>query len=155
MQRQGVYPPPPGASKIPGLEVAGEIVSLGAGGNAWKNGDRVCALTNGGEYVNRNIQIAAMDGRLAIIAFFKGSKIEIDLMPMLLKRLVLNGSTLRTRSAKAKAAIAQNLKTTIRPLIENGTVKPKVFAAFPLQEAAKVHRLMESGRHSGKIILSI
>jgi NADPH2:quinone reductase len=279
MQRQGRYPPPPDASPILGLEVAGKIAALGKDAAAWKVGDDVCALTNGGgyaeyvavpqgqclpvpaglgmeaaaaipeafftvwsnvfdraglkkaerllvhggssgigttaiqmakamgawvattagtpekcracealgadlsvlytqrdfvqeiraatnghgvdvildmvggDYAGRNLELAARDGRVVSIAFLKGAKVEIDLGHVLFKRLVLTGSALRPMSSEEKAAIAGNLKTKIWPLIENGKIRPQIFAVFPFADAAEAHRLMESGRHIGKIIL--
>jgi NADPH2:quinone reductase len=281
MQRKGVYPPPPDASPILGLEVAGRIAALGRGVSAWKIGDRVCALTNGGgyaeyvavpqgqclpvpagldmeaaaalpetfftvwsnvfdraglkkgerflvhggssgigttaiqmaksmgawvattagtpekcracedlgadlsvlytqndyvqkiraatkgygvdvsldmvggDYAGRNLDLAARDGRLVSIAFLKGAKVEIDLAQVLFKRLVLTGSALRPMSVEEKSAIAENLKTVIWPLIESGKIRPKIFAVFPLSDASGAHRLMESGRHIGKIVLRV
>jgi putative PIG3 family NAD(P)H quinone oxidoreductase len=280
LQREGRYPPPPGASPILGLEVAGEIVALGKNVAAWKQGDRVCALTNGGgyaeyvavpqgqclplprglnmeaaaslpetfftvwsnvfdiaglkkterflvhggssgigtaaiqmakaigawvattagtpkkcrvcealgadlavlypekdfveeirsategygvdvildmvggDYTDRNLDLAARGGRVVCIAFQKGARAEIDLRQVLFKRLMLTGSALRPRSAEEKAAIAGKLKAWIWPLIESGSIRSQVFAVFPLQEAAEAHRLMESGQHIGKIVLN-
>jgi NADPH2:quinone reductase len=281
MQRKGVYPPPPDASPILGLEVAGQIAALGRDVAAWKIGDDVCALTNGGgyaeyvavpqgqclpvpagldmeaaaalpetfftvwsnvfdraglkkgerflvhggssgigttaiqmaksmgawvaitagtpekcracevlgadlsvlytqndyvqkiraatkgygvdvildmvggDYAGRNLDLAARDGRVISIAFLKGAKVEIDLAQVLFKRLVLTGSALRPMSAEEKSAIAENLKSAIWPLIENGKIRPKIFAVFPLSDASGAHRLMESGRHIGKIVLRV
>jgi putative PIG3 family NAD(P)H quinone oxidoreductase len=281
MQRQGTYPPPPDASPILGLEVSGQIAALGKDTTAWKLGDDVCALTNGGgyaeyvsvpqgqclpvpagldmeaaaalpetfftvwsnvfdraglkkgerflvhggssgigstaiqmaksmgawvaatagtpekcracealgadlsvlytekdfvqeiraatkgygvdvildmvggDYTGRNLDLAARDGRVVSIAFLKGAKVDIDLGHVLFKRLVLTGSALRPMSAKAKAAIAANLKAVIWPLIENGKIRPKIFAVFPFSDAAEAHRLLESGRHIGKIVLRV
>jgi NADPH:quinone reductase len=281
MQRQGTYPPPPDASPILGLEVAGQIVALGKDTAAWKLGDAVCALTNGGgyaeyvavpqgqclpvpegldmeaaaalpetfftvwtnvfdraglkrgerflvhggssgigttaiqmaksmgawvaatagtpekcraceelgadlsvlytqkdfvreirtatngygvdvildmvggDYVDRNLDLASRDGRVVSIAFLKGARVEIDLSQVLFKRLVLTGSALRPRTKKAKAAIAENLKTKIWPLIESRKIRPIVFAVFPFSDAAEAHRLMESGQHIGKIVLRV
>jgi NADPH:quinone reductase-like Zn-dependent oxidoreductase len=109
----------------------------------------------GGDYVARNLELAAKDGRIVSISFIKGSRVEIDMMPILLKRLFITGSTLRPRSAAAKAGIAQKLYTHIWPLIENGEVKPLIAARFPLEDAAEAHNLMESSQHIGKIILTI
>jgi putative PIG3 family NAD(P)H quinone oxidoreductase len=279
LQRQGAYPPPPGAPATPGLEVAGRIVELGEGVRRYTRGDAVCALvpgggyaeyciaaednalpvpkglsmveaaaipetfftvwTNvldraalkagetllvhggssgigttaimlanalgsrviatagsaekcracerlgaeraidyraedfvvvvksetsgkgadvildmvGGDYVARNIAAAAMHGRIVNIAFLKGSKVEVDLLPMMLKRLTLTGSTLRPRTVAEKAEIAHALETRVWPLIEAGRIKPRVFRTFPLSKAADAHRLMESGVHIGKIML--
>jgi NADPH2:quinone reductase len=281
MQRQGLYPPPPGASPILGLEVAGEVAALGEGVSTWSVTDQVCALTNGGgyaeyvavpagqclpvpaglaldeaaslpetfftvwanvfdraklksgesflvhggssgigitaiqmaratgskvfttagseakcaacrqlgadvavnyhdqdyvrvlkdasagqgvdvildmvggDYVARNLELAARDGRIVSLSFIKGSRVEVDMMPILLKRLTVSGSTLRPRSAGTKAAIAGNLKETIWPLIESGEIEPVLAARFPLEDAAEAHKLMESSQHIGKIILTI
>ncbi len=280
LQRLGGYPPPPGASDIPGLEIAGPIVSLGEGVDGWAPGDEVSALVTGGgyaeycaapavqclpvpeglglaeaaampetfftvwsnvfdrgaltagesflvhggssgigttaiqlarafgarvfatagsaekcaacealgaerainyreedfvavakeatggkgldlildmvggDYVQRNIEALAPDGRLVYIAFLGGSKVEVNLLPMMLKRLTLTGSTLRARSPEFKAAIADNLRRKVWPLIEKGEVKPVVAERFPLAEAAAAHGLMESSAHIGKIVLT-
>ncbi|MCW8915234.1 MAG: NAD(P)H-quinone oxidoreductase [Magnetovibrio sp.] len=109
----------------------------------------------GGDYVSRNIKSLAPDGRLVNIAFLQGSKVEIDLMPVMLKRLILTGSTLRARDPGFKAAIADNLKKTVWPLLENGAIKPVVFKTFPLDQAVEAHKLMESSQHIGKIVLTM
>ncbi len=281
MQRQGLYPPPPGASPILGLEVAGEVTATGNEVSAWSVSDRVCALTNGGgyaeyvavpagqclpvpaglpleeaaalpetfftvwanvfdrarlksgerflvhggssgigttaiqmarcmgsrvfatagskekcaacqrlgadvavnyheqdyvkvikeatdgqgvdvildivggDYVARNLELAAKDGRIVSLSFIKGSRVEIDMMHILLKRLIITGSTLRPRSAEAKANIAEKLRAQIWPLIESREIKPLIAARFPLADAAKSHKLMESSKHIGKIILTV
>lgn len=276
MQRQGLYPAPPGASDLLGLEVSGEIVALGEGTPRWVVGDRVCALTKGGayadyvavagahclavpdgvsevdaaglpetfftvwsnvfhrhevpegalllvhggaggigstaiqlgaarglrvfttasaearafceglgatraidyrsedfvavvkeaggadivldimggDYVQRNIKAACMDGRIVNLAFRAGSKVELDLMPVMLKRLTLTGSTLRPRSDAFKAAVAAELETEIWPLFAEGRVRAVTHAVLPLAEAAEAHRLMEKGGHRGKILLT-
>ena len=277
LQRQGAYPPPPGAPATPGLEIAGEVTGVGTGVQRYEVGDHVCALvpgggyaefavvhednalpvppgfsmeeaaaipetfftvwTNvfdrgglkagetllihggssgigttaimlakalgatvvvtagsddkcqacldlgadhainyrtedfaaamkdkglaanvildmvGGDYVARNFKAAAMNARIVVIAFQKGSKIEIDLMPIMLKRLYLTGSTLRPRSVEEKAEIARALENTVWPLFAAGQCKPIIFRTFPLAEAAKAHALMESSTHIGKIVL--
>ena len=107
----------------------------------------------GGDYVGRNLKVMAADGRLVNIAFLQGSKVEVDLMPLMLKRLTITGSTLRTRSVDFKAAIAANLKEKIWPLIEAGEISPFIHATFTLDEAAQAHELMESSEHIGKIVL--
>ena len=281
LQRQGGYPPPPGASDIPGLEIAGTICALGDGVTEWKIGDKVLALVTGGgyaeycpapaaqclpipstldmdeaaaipetfftvwsnvfdraglqpgetllvhggssgigttaiqiahalgstviatagseekcgacdvlgadltvnyreedfvsavkeftdggganvildmvggDYVGRNLKALALEGRLVNIAFLKGSKVEVDLMALMLKRLTLTGSTLRARSVEFKAAIAVNLKERIWPLIEAEEITPFIHATFSLGEAAQAHKLMESSEHIGKIVLVI
>lgn len=281
LQRQGLYPPPPGASPIPGLEVAGEVVALGAGNGRWQPGDRVCALLAGGgyaeyavaaqdhclpvprglslaeaaalpetvltvwhnvfqraglqrgelllvhggtsgigsmaiqiaralgasviatagseekcraclslgadlavnyreedfvartlefgngsganvildmvggDYVQRNIRAAAEDGRIVQIAFLRGAKLELNLMPLMLKRLTLGGSTLRSRSLQFKAGLARHVEQLVWPLIEAGFVRPRIYTVYALHAAADAHRHMESGRHIGKLVLQV
>jgi NADPH:quinone reductase len=281
MQRRGKYPPPPGASDIPGLEVAGTIVEVGAGIAGWRVGDRVCALVTGGgyaeycaapapqclpvpdavgmagaaaipetfftvwtnvfergrlqagesilihggssgigttaiqlarafgarvfvtagsaekcaacerlgaerainyrdvdfvegikdvtggrgvdvvldmvgaEYLARNISVLAMEGRLIEIATQRGATAEVNLQTIMQRRLTITGSTLRVRPVADKGAIAAALRRQVWPMLESGAVKPLVHATFPLRDAASAHRLMESGAHIGKIVLTI
>jgi NADPH:quinone reductase-like Zn-dependent oxidoreductase len=108
----------------------------------------------GGSYINRNLKALAMEGRLVQIAFLEGSKTEIDVGPLMMKRQTLTGSTLRPRSVAEKGAIAQALREKVWPLIEAGKVGPVMFKTFPLAEAAAAHRLMESSAHIGKIVLT-
>jgi NADPH2:quinone reductase len=107
----------------------------------------------GGDYVARNIACLARDGRLVNIAFLKGSKVEIDLMPVMLKRLTLTGSTLRVQSPARKAAIAAALRQRVWPLIAAGRIRPVIHARLPLAEAAEAHRIMQAATHVGKILL--
>jgi putative PIG3 family NAD(P)H quinone oxidoreductase len=109
----------------------------------------------GGDYVARNIRAAAPEARIVSIAFLKGSKVEIDLMPVMLKRLTLTGSTLRPRDAAFKGAIADALREHVWPLIEAGRIRPVIDTVFPLTEAAEAHALMESSVHMGKIVLRV
>ena len=277
MQRRGLYPPPAGASDLPGLEIAGTVAARGSDVTEWAVGDRVCALTDGGgyaeycvvlashcmpipkglslieaagipesffavwsnvfmgvnlkagetflvhggaggigtsaiqlakafgatvyatdspaarcaacaelgadrvidyneedfvevmrneakganvildivggDYIARNIRAAAPDGRIIQLAFNKGSNIEINLMPIMLKRLVYTGSTLRSRPDAFKTEIARQMREQVWPLIEAGAIKPLLSKTFPLAQAADAHRLMESATHIGKIIL--
>ena len=281
LQRQGRYPPPPGVTDIPGLEVAGTIEAVGSAVTSWQPGDRVCALVSGGgyaefcavpapqclpaprgmdvthaaaipettftvwtnvfergrltkgetilihggssgigttaiqlahaigahvyatagsrekcaaceslgaqkainyrqtdfvsaikdltngrgvdvvldmvagDYVQRNIEVLAMNGRLVMIGRQGGVKSEIDVMPILRKRLVLTGSTLRTRSVEEKGALAQSVYKHVWPLFESGGVRVIVHQTFPLPHAAEAHRLMESSAHVGKIVLQV
>ena len=281
LQRQGAYAPPPGASDLPGLEVAGEVVALGAPGGRWKLGDKVTALvagggyaeycaapavqcllvpgkldlvhaaalpetfftvwTNvfdrgrlkagetflvhggssgigttaiqlahqfgarvfttagsdekcskckelgadlavnyrsrdfvqavaeatggrgvdlildmvGGDYINRNLQCLAIEGRLVQIAFLQGPKAEVNFAALMMKRQTITGSTLRPRSVAEKGAIAQALEAKVWPLLAKGTVAPLLHATFPLDQAAEAHRLMESSAHLGKIVLTV
>ena len=107
----------------------------------------------GGDYFDRNIKLAARDGRIVQIAFLAGSRVTADLMPVMLKRLTVTGSTLRVRPVAEKAKIARALEKTVWPWIEQGKVAPKVFRTFPLKEAAGAHALMETSGHMGKIVL--
>jgi len=107
----------------------------------------------GGDYVDRNIKSLARDGRLVNIAFLKGPKVEVNLMPVMLKCLTLTGSTLRIQPKARKAQIAAGLRKNIWPLIEAGDIKPVIHTTLPLAEAAEGHRLMEGGQHIGKILL--
>jgi NADPH2:quinone reductase len=109
----------------------------------------------GGDYIGRNISLAAMDGRIVNIAYLQGSKTEVDFLPVLLKRLTLTASTLRPQPTVAKAAIARSLLEKLWPRIENGDFKPVIHKTFPLAEAAEAHRLMESSAHIGKIMLIV
>lgn len=302
-QRQGLYPPPDGASDIPGLEVSGQIVSVGESTTHWRVGQQVCALltgggyaeyatahenlclpipnplnliqaaalpetfftvwhniferaalkpgeillihggssgvgttaiqlanamghrvfttarsdekcqqclslgaeaainyqaqdfvteikklTNGhgadvildmvgGDYVQKNIRAAAFRGRIVSIAFLRGSRADVDLMPIMLKQLVLTGSTLRSRPVEEKALVANALLDKVWPLLENSAdnnaqsriiqnrtksrtkketaIAPLINATFPMSQAESAHKLMESNQHIGKIILTM
>lgn len=106
----------------------------------------------GGDYVPRNLQAAAADGRIVQIAFLRGQKVEIDLSLIMQKRLTLTGSTLRPRSTAFKAAVAREVQLKVLPLLAAGTVKPLVEATYPLEKAGDAHRHMDAD-HVGKIIL--
>lgn len=108
-----------------------------------------------GDYVPRELEALADDGRLLIIATLGGAKAQIDTGAVLRRRLTITGSTLRPRPAAFKAAIAARLRSLVWPLIEGGRIKPMLFRAFPLDEAAGAHELMESSRHVGKIALAV
>ena len=107
-----------------------------------------------GSYVAREIECLAEDGRLAIIAVQGGVKAEFNAGMVLRKRLVITGSTLRPRPVAFKAAIAQQLKKNVWPLLERGAIKPVIFKTFPAAQAAQAHTLMESNQHIGKIVLT-
>jgi NADPH:quinone reductase len=109
----------------------------------------------GGDYIPKNIKSAAQHGRIVSIAFLRGSKAEVDFMPMMLKRLTLSGSTLRPRTIAEKAAIARALEEKVWPLLAKGQCKPQIYKTFPLKDAAAAHALMESSAHVGKIVLTI
>jgi NADPH:quinone reductase-like Zn-dependent oxidoreductase len=258
MQREGRYPPPAGASDIPGLEVAGTVAACGPDVQRWREGDRVCALVSGGGYAEfcvapdvqclpipstletvsaagvpeafftvwmnvfdrgrlqpgesllvhggasgigttaiqmahalgarvfatadfaaalkpltddrgidvildmigapyfaRNIDLLAVEGRLLQIAVLHGAKAEINLIPVLRRRLTISGSVLRARRVEEKGAIAAALELRVWPLVEQRKIAPVIFATVPLSEAAEAHRLMESGVHIGKIVLAV
>jgi putative PIG3 family NAD(P)H quinone oxidoreductase len=281
MQRLGQYPPPPGASDLPGLEVAGEVVALGAKVSGLKEGDKVTSLLPGGgyagyavaaaplclpipqglslveaaalpetfftvwtnlferggckagdtvlihggasgigttaiqlasafgarvfatagtaekaraceklgavrgidyknedfvavvkaatedrgvdlildivagSYVTRNLEAAAMDGRIVVIGLLGGQRAEVKMRLILTKRLTLTGSTLRARTVAQKAAVAAGVREHVWPLIAAGRVRPLIERTFPLAQAAEAHRLMESSGHVGKIVLTL
>lgn len=108
-----------------------------------------------GDYVPREIQCLADDGRLVLIALLGGAKATVDLNAVLRRRLVITGSTLRPRSVAFKGAIARRLRSIAWPLIEAGRVKSVLYQTFPLAEAAAAHALMESSEHIGKIVLAV
>ena len=109
----------------------------------------------GGPNIEKNIKAASPDARLIQLAFAQGSKVEINLMPVMLKRLTYTGSTLRTRPPAFKARVARELEEKVWPLIASGKIKPVTHATFPLADAGKAHALMESSAHIGKIVLKV
>ena len=278
MQRKGLYPPPEGASDLLGLEVSGIVTAVGKSVSRWKEGDAICALTNGGgyaeyvaiesdhclpipshvsltdsagipetyftvwsntffqhdippsstflvhggsggigttaiqlgvalglkvittcstpekcnfceslgaykainyktddfvdvvkslggadlilntigaDYIERNFKCANMDARIIQLAFNRGSKIEADLMPIMLKRLTLTGSTLRPRPLDFKSAVAKDLESRVWPLFADNKIKTLTHTTFDLSQASKAHKMMESKVHLGKILLTL
>lgn len=110
----------------------------------------------GAPYFDRNIATLAKDGRLSIIAFLGGHRVEsASLMPIMTKRLRVFGSTMRPRTAEEKRAIRDQLARTAWPLLSSGAIAPLIHATFPLEQAADAHRLMESSDHIGKIVLTV
>lgn len=109
----------------------------------------------GGPYIEKNINALRVEGRLVQIAFLQPSRVTVDFMPVMLRRLTLTGSTLRPRTVEQKSKIANALQREVWPLLEAGKVKPIIHSTFPLAEAAAAHRLMESSQHIGKIILTV
>lgn len=277
LQRNGLYPPPPGAPDVPGLEVAGEVDQVGPGAGRWAVGDRVCALLGGGGYADQAVvdarhalpvpegldfvQAAALPetvctvfanvfeagalkagetllvhgatsgigvtaiqmaraggarviatsrgaakadaaralgadlsldasagdmtaairdfggadvvldmlgadyaelnqaalnpfGRWVVIATLTGGLAKIDLLKLMMKRIVLTGSTLRARPADEKARLIAAVEATAWPWVASGALKPPIDAVFPLEQAAQAHRRLEGGAHVGKIILT-
>jgi NADPH2:quinone reductase len=281
MQRMGSYPPPPGASDLPGLEVAGAIEAVGPGVTTWKVGDRVCALVSGGgyaeycvapagqclpfprgldavaaaalpettftvwtnvfqrgrlaagesilihggssgigttaiqlarargarvfttagsaekcraceelgaerainyreedfvavikeatdgrgvdvvldmvvgDYLQRDINAIAMEGRIVLIAALGGATATLNTFTIMQRRLTITGSTLRPRSVAEKSALAAAVKDHVWPIIEEGRMRPLIHQTFPLAAAADAHRVMESGAHVGKLVLLV
>ena len=128
--------------------------------------ERVKALTGGegvdvvldmvgASYAQKNVGVLRRGGRLLLIAFLQGSKGEFDFLPVMLKRLVITGSTMRPRSVAEKAAIAAALHREIWPGLADGRLRSHVHASFPLARAGAAHGLMESNRHIGKIVLEV
>ncbi|MBS0388201.1 MAG: NAD(P)H-quinone oxidoreductase [Proteobacteria bacterium] len=280
-QRAGKYPPPPGASPILGLEVAGTVAAIGAGVEGWREGDAVCALAPGGgyaeycttpagqalpvpkgftlaqaaalcenwftvwanlvdigglragqqvlvhggssgiglaaieliklrgahsivtvgdeekarfcrefgagaainyrtedfvarvreltagegvdivldmvagDYVPRNLSVLRRDGKLVLIALQRGARAEVDLNAVMRNRLTITGSTMRPRTIAEKTAIRDALRREVWPALEDGRARVHVHTTFPLAQAAEAHRLMESSRHIGKILLRV
>jgi NADPH:quinone reductase len=281
LQRKGLYPPPKGATEIPGLEIAGEVAAVGRSVTRWKQGDKVMALVVGGgyaeyclafeghalpvpatlsmieaaaipetfftvwynvfergklaegetflvhggssgigttaialakafgarvfttagtpekceacrklgadlainyrtedfvaltkrasaghgadvildmvggDYIGRNYEAAAVEGRIVQIAFQTASRANVDMMRLMLKRLTHTGSTLRARSVSDKSAIARAVETHVLALIAAGRVRPVIDSTFPLSQASAAHARMEGGSHIGKIVLTL
>ncbi|RKP57918.1 NAD(P)H-quinone oxidoreductase [Pararobbsia silviterrae] len=109
----------------------------------------------GGEYVARNLRALALEGRLVQIAFLEGSTVNIDMTPIMLKRLTVTGSTLRARTVQQKADIAAALEQQVWPVLTAGKALPVIHEVLSLDEAPAAHRLMESGVHIGKIALKV
>lgn len=110
----------------------------------------------GAAYFPRNIRALAMDGRLVIIAFLGGAKLDgVDLTPIMTRRLTVTGSTMRPRSTAQKGVIADALRARVWPLLDQGKCAPVIHASFPLDQAAQAHALMESSAHIGKIMLTV
>lgn len=108
-----------------------------------------------GTYVQRNIEAAAVEGRIVVIAVQGGARAEIKMNMLMIKRLTLTGSTLRPRTVAQKAVVAEGVRKNVWPLLESRRVRPIIHATFPLAEAAEAHRLMESSTHIGKIVLTV
>jgi putative PIG3 family NAD(P)H quinone oxidoreductase len=109
----------------------------------------------GGSYIERNLRCLAVEGRLVQIAFLQPSRVEVDWMPLMLKRLTFTGSTLRPRPGAEKARLAGELRSKIWPLLEQKKLAPVIYREFPLADAAGAHRLMETSEHIGKIMLKV
>jgi NADPH:quinone reductase len=108
-----------------------------------------------GTYVARNLEIAAIEGRVVTISLLGGARAEINMGTMLTKRLTLTGSTLRSRTVEQKAEVADAVRKNVWPLLASGRVRPVIHATFALAEASEAHRLMETSNHIGKIVLQV
>jgi len=108
----------------------------------------------GGDYVQQNFAACAPKARIVNIAFLRGSKVEVDLLPLMLKQLVLTGSTLRAQPIENKARIAAGVESQVWPLIAQGKFKPVINSSYPLAKASEAHTLMESNQHIGKLLLT-
>ena len=131
-------------------DFAAEVAAITA-----KRGVDVVLDMVGGDYIEKNLKCLALEGRLVIIAFLRGSRAEVDWRFIMLKRLTVTGSTMRATPHERKAAIAQALRERVWPLFEAGRLKPVIYRVFPLPEAAAAHALMESSQHIGKIMLAV
>jgi NADPH:quinone reductase len=107
----------------------------------------------GGDYVSRNLEVLAVEGRLVQIAFLRGGRVEVNLAPLMQKRLTFTGSTLRPRTPQEKGAIARALHQHVWPRFERGELRPVIHATFPLERASDAHAMLEAGEHVGKIVL--
>jgi NADPH2:quinone reductase len=109
----------------------------------------------GGDYIKRNVKSLAMDGRLVQIAFLQGPVAELNFAQLMVRRLTITGSTLRPQSIAAKAAIAEDLRREVWPLLDAGRIAPVMDSEFALAQAAAAHARMESSGHIGKIVLNV
>ena len=108
----------------------------------------------GGDYIERNIKAAKADARIVQLAFNTGSKVEINLMPLMLKRLTYTGSTLRSRPCEFKTAIAEDIRKKVWPLFAEGKLQASTHSVLPMSDASRAHSMMEAGSHQGKILLA-
>jgi len=117
--------------------------------------DRIDVILDlaGGDFIQKNLNLAAPEARIVYIAFIRGFKAEVNFAPLLLKRITLTGSTLRAQSFEQKAVMCEELRQHIYPHLENGSINPVVDRVFELADVAKAHDYMQSGAHMGKIIL--
>jgi putative PIG3 family NAD(P)H quinone oxidoreductase len=109
----------------------------------------------GGDYIQRNLNLSAPEGRIVNIAYMKGFKAEVNFAPLLMKRITMTGSTLRAQSFEQKTVMVEQIMARIFPLLENGTIKPLIDSIYPLEQVEQAHGHMQSGQHMGKIILKI
>lgn len=117
--------------------------------------DRINVILDlaGGDFVQKNINVAAPEGRIVNIAFIRGFQAEVNFAPLLIKRITLTGSTLRSQSFEQKTVMCREISEHIYPHLQNGDIKPLIDRVFELDEVAKAHDHMQSGAHMGKIII--
>ena len=108
-----------------------------------------------GDYIDRNYDAAAVDGRIVQIATLSGPKVTVNISKVMVKRLTHTGSTLRPRTNADKAAMVAAIEAKVMPLLRDGKVKPVMDSTFPLEKAADAHRRMETSQHIGKIVLAV
>ncbi|MEM9590498.1 MAG: NAD(P)H-quinone oxidoreductase [Pseudomonadota bacterium] len=119
-----------------------------------KHGADVILDMVGGDYIEQNIRAAALEGHIVQIAFLKGSKVEVDLMRLMMRRLTLTGSTLRAQTDETKAKMAATIEERVWPLVEAGKYKPVIDSTFPLTDAAEAHKRIDDPAHIGKVMLT-
>ncbi len=124
---------------------------------AWSEGKGIQVILDmvGGDYFGKHIELLAQRGRLIHIATTKGAEVQLDLREVMRKRLIVTGSTLRSRRPEEKSILREGVEAKLWPAIASGAIRPIVHATFPLAEAAEAHRLMESSTHLGKIVLTL
>jgi putative PIG3 family NAD(P)H quinone oxidoreductase len=120
-----------------------------------KSGVDVILDMVGGDYIEKNLKCLALEGRLVMIAFLHGGRVEVDWRHIMMRRLTVTGSTLRASPTERKFALAKALRENVWPLLEARKVKTVIHRVFPLAEAAAAHALMESSQHIGKIMLAV
>ncbi|HEX9171841.1 MAG TPA: NAD(P)H-quinone oxidoreductase, partial [Telluria sp.] len=129
-----------------------DFVTVVAGETAGRGVDVVLDII-GGDYIPRDIDCLAVDGRLALVAVLGGTETRLDLLKVLMKRLTISASTMRARPVAFKGAIARQLQDRVWPLFASGAIRPEIFACFAPADAPDAHRLMESNKHIGKIVI--
>ena len=118
-----------------------------------RNGVNVTLDMVGGDYIQKNLNLAAPEGRIVNIAYMRGFKTEVNFAPLLIKRLVMTGSTLRAQTFEQKATMKNEIMATVFPHLENGDIRPVIDSTYPLAEVEQAHARMQEGTHMGKIIL--
>lgn len=123
----------------------------------WSGGKGVDIVLDmvGGDYFAKHIKVLARDGRLVHIATTAGNKVELDLRALMAKRLIITGSTLRSRSFAEKTQLRQGVEKNLWPLVQEGKRRPIVDSVFPIEDVARAHERMQSSKHIGKIVLKV